>query len=56
MVICDTPESIEAFRLLALRGALRLETLGMKNRGGSAFATVKAMLGVKSRDKRRFAR
>jgi len=32
-IICNTPESIMAFRLLALKGALKLEIFGMKRRG-----------------------
>ena len=35
-IICDTPESINAFVVLACRGALNLEKLGMKRRGTSA--------------------
>lgn len=28
-LVCDTPDSIKAYRLLALKGALTLETKGM---------------------------
>jgi len=35
-IICDTPESIQAFGILACRSALKLEKLGMKRRGTSA--------------------
>ena len=46
-IIADTPETIQGFRLLALKGALKLETLGMKRRGESAFAEVKREFGFK---------
>jgi hypothetical protein len=46
-IICDTPEKINAFRLLRLKGALYLETKGMKCRGQSACAQVKAEFGLK---------
>ena len=35
-IVCDTPEKINAFHMLALKGALKLESLGMKRRGVSA--------------------
>ena len=48
-ITCNTPESIEAFRLLAIKGALKLESLGMRmSRGRSALSVVKAM-GIKAR-------
>ena len=47
-IICDTPETINAFRLLSLKGALKMEVLGMKaSRGFSAFKVVKAEFGFK---------
>ena len=47
-MILDTPEDIQAFRLLQLKGALKLETKGMKMwRGKSAYAMVKEMTGLK---------
>ena len=51
MIICNTPESINAFRLLALRGALKLEVLGMKRRGPSALSIVKREFGFKGNAK-----
>jgi hypothetical protein len=43
-----TGTAIDSFRLLALKGALHLETLGMKrSRGASAFAIVKKEFGFK---------
>jgi hypothetical protein len=45
-IICNTPESINAYRLLALRSALKLELVGMKaSRGFSAYATIKREFG-----------
>lgn len=41
-----TGDSIPVYRLLVLRGALRLELAGMK-RGGSVFALVKREFGLK---------
>jgi len=35
MIIADTPSAILAYRLLAFRSALKLETLGMTNSRGS---------------------
>ena len=47
-IICDTPEKINAFRLLSLKSALKLECIGMKaSRGFSAFKTIKAEFGFK---------
>lgn len=47
MVAISTPEGIAMFRLLALRGAVHLETLGMGRKGPSATSIVKAELGLK---------
>ena len=49
MIVCDTPTSIRAFGLLALKGALKLETIGMKRRGQSAFGQIKSITGLKAR-------
>lgn len=51
MIICDTPESIDAFRLLALKGALKLEVLGMTRSGSSAYSIVKKEFGFKGSKK-----
>jgi len=40
--IADTPEQISGFMLLALKGALYLESKGMKRRGHSALAVARA--------------
>lgn len=42
-----TGDDIETFHLLALRGALRLEALGMKRRGASALSVAKKRYGLK---------
>jgi hypothetical protein len=47
MIVCDTPEKIAAFRLLALRGALALEIKGLKRRGQSASAIIKRGFNLK---------
>lgn len=47
-IVCDTPDKIQAFRLLALKNALKLETKGLKmSRGRSALSIVKAEFGLK---------
>ncbi len=46
-LILDTPDQIEAFRRLALYHALRLECVGMKRRGPSAFSIIKREFGLK---------
>lgn len=51
-IICDTPESINAYRLLSLKMALKLESIGLKSRGGSAAKTVRQLIGSKTRDKK----
>jgi len=44
-----TPAQIDAFRLLTLRGALKLESVGLKRRGPSALTLVKKETGIKAR-------
>ena len=51
MITLETPEQIAMFRLLSLKSALKLECLGMKRRGQSAYAIVKAELGLKGNKK-----
>ena len=51
MIILDTPEKIDMARFLMLRSALKLECLGMKRRGQSAYAIVKAEYGLKGNKK-----
>jgi len=45
--ILDTPEAINQYRLLALYQALKLETQGLKFRGGSVYARIKKEFGLK---------
>ena len=45
--ILDTPEQINAFRLLTLRQMLKLEMLGMTRSGRSAYSIIKQELGLK---------
>ena len=47
MIIADTPDKINMFRLLSLKGALKLEMVGMKRRGRSAYAIIKDEFGFK---------
>jgi hypothetical protein len=46
-IVIDTPEGIQAFRLLALKGRLKLELAGLGFRGPSAFAMVKREFNLK---------
>ena len=46
-MIFQTPEDIAFFRLVARRGALRLEILGMHRRGQSAYSICKQVYGLK---------
>lgn len=46
-IIITTPEGIEAFRLLSIKGRLSLELKGLKARGGSTFTYVKRQFGFK---------
>lgn len=47
-----TPEEISAARLITLRGALKLELLGMKRRGRSAYSIIKEEFGLKGNKQR----
>mgnify|MGYP003450041415 FL=1 len=44
-----TPDQINAFALLSLKGRLKLESLGMKGRGASALSQVKWITGLKAK-------
>ena len=50
-ILLDTPEKISMGKLIAFRGALKLETLGMTRRGQSAYSIVKSELGLKGNKK-----
>jgi hypothetical protein len=45
--VYDTAESIHLYRLNALRGALKLEILGMKRSGRPVYASIKKEFGFK---------
>ena len=47
MMIADTPYKIDLYSLLALRAALRMEVVGLKGRGKSAYSIAKKELGIK---------
>jgi len=51
-VVLDTPETISLARLSALKGALKLETLGMSRHGRSAYSIVKEEMGFKGNKKK----
>lgn len=47
MIVLTKPSDINAYRILALKGALKLETKGMTSRGRSAYSIVKQEFGFK---------
>jgi hypothetical protein len=47
MTTITDPTAIEAARLLALRQMLRLELLGMRHRGRSAYSIIKSEFGLR---------
>jgi hypothetical protein len=47
MTVIDTPEGINFVQLVARKGALRLEMLGMRGRGPSAYSIIKSEYGLK---------
>jgi len=46
MWIADTPKKIAFVRLVALRGAVKMEALGLKRSGRSATVIAKELLGL----------
>ena len=48
IIIADNPRLVLGYQMLALKGALKLEAMGMKRAGQSALSQVKAM-GIKAR-------
>lgn len=48
-IICDTPESINAYQLLAMKSALKLESIGLRHSRGSVAKLVKAVLKAKGK-------
>ena len=53
-MILNTPNQIDAFRLLTLRGALRLEVMGMKRHGRSVYSIVKEEFALKGNKQKVF--
>jgi hypothetical protein len=51
MTMLTQPHQIQAFQLLAIRAALRLETLGMTRSAGSIAGRVRDLIGSKTRSK-----
>ena len=47
MMIADTPYKIDLLKLLYLRRNLRLEVVGLKGRGRTAYSVLKEELGIK---------
>ena len=47
MTVADKPHEIEWTRLLYLRYGLRMEVVGLKSRGRSAYSIAKEELGIK---------
>ena len=48
LIVLDTPDDIRAGRILALKGALKIEVLTpLKRRGRSAYAIVKEEFGFR---------
>ena len=47
MMIADTPYKIDLYALLSLRAALRMEVVGLRGRGKSAYSIAKQELGIK---------
>ena len=56
VIVIDTPEGIEAFRLLSIKGRLKLELMGLKFKrgahGSSTFAYVKRTWGFKGNNQK----
>jgi len=50
--VIDTPEGIQAYRVLALKNALAMETMGLKRRGRSVYSIVKEEFGFKGSKKK----
>ena len=47
-------ENIHAYRMKVLKGALKLELLGMKGRGRSAYSIIKSEFGLKGNKQKVF--
>lgn len=49
--VATGPHAVELFHLLALKGALRLEGLGLRRRGRSALSIAKQTTGLGTNDR-----
>ena len=49
--VIDTPEGIQAFHLLSIKYALKLEAIGLRHSKGSVAKRVREMIGSKTRNK-----
>lgn len=53
MIIADTPSAILAYRLLAMKSALKLETLGLRHSSGKSVAPqVRYLIGSRTKNKK----
>jgi len=52
MQIADTPDKVETYRLLALKGALEMEIEGLQRRGRSAYSIIKEEFDLKGNRKK----
>jgi len=52
MTLLNTPEQINAYRLLALKSRLKMEIVGLKGRGPSAETMIKKEFGLKGNNKK----
>jgi len=51
LLVLDTPEGIAMYRMLAIRGGLKMEARGMRlTRGRSCLSIVRKEFGIKARD------
>jgi len=50
-MIADTPELINAYCLLSLKGALKLEALGLRHSRGSVASRVREVIKSKTKNK-----
>ena len=52
-MIADTPSQIFAYKLLALKGALKLETLGLRHSSGKSVAPqIRYLIGSRTKNKK----
>lgn len=49
IIICDTPDKINAYRLLAMKSALKLESIGLRHSRGSVAKLVREELKSKGK-------